>query len=97
MFPDQEALVKGVQLHRRINELSNELAERNHPQTRVILSAELFFALIEYTVLMNETNMNRELLLWELCQRDELFFDTGTIQLKIGVDFFAPPNSISIG
>jgi hypothetical protein len=96
MFPDQEALVKGVQLHRRINELSNELAERNHPQARVILSPELFFALLEYTVLMNETNMNRELLLWELCQRDELFFDTGTLQLKIGVDFFAQPNSICI-
>ncbi len=96
MFPDQEALVKGVQLHRRINELSNELAERNHPQSRVILSPELFFALLEYTVLMNETNMNRELLLWELCQRDELFFDTGTLQLKIGVDFFSHTNTLCI-
>jgi hypothetical protein len=96
MFPDQEALVKGVQLHRRINELSSELAERNHPQTRVMLSPELFFALLEYTVLMNETNMNRELLLWELCQRDELFFDTGSQQLKIGVDFFASSNTITI-
>lgn len=96
MFPDQEALVKGVQLHRRINELSNELSGRNLPQRRVVLSPELFFALLEYTVLMNETNMNRELLMWELCQRDDLFFDTGTVQLKIGVDFYAPQNTISI-
>lgn len=96
MLPDQEALVKGVQIHRRINELSNELAEGGDAQERVILSPELYFALLEYTVLMSESTVNRDLLLWELFQRGELFFDTGTFQLRILVDFFADANSISI-
>ncbi|NUN69695.1 MAG: hypothetical protein HUU02_08290 [Bacteroidetes bacterium] len=96
MLPDQEALVKGVQIHRRINELSSELLSSNDAQERVILSPELYFTLLEYTALMSESTVNRDLLLWELFQRSELFFDTGMFQLRIIVDFFAEPNSISI-
>jgi hypothetical protein len=96
MVRDQEVMVKGVQIHRRINELSNHLKEKSFSQERVVLSPDIYFSLLEYTVLMNETQVDRELLLWELFSRNDLFFDTGTFQLRIHVDFFSPMNSVSI-
>lgn len=96
MLHDQEALVRGVQIHRRINDLSKLWADRSMPQQTVVLSQELYFALLEYTVLMNESAVNRDLLLWELFHRDELFFDTGEFQLRVRVDFFLPPDTITI-
>lgn len=96
MIHDQEVLVKGMQIHKRINDLSALLAGKNFRQERVVLSSNLYFALLEYTVLMNDTQVNRELLLWELFNRNELYFDTGTRHLRIQVDFFLPKDSIDI-
>ena len=96
MVRNQEVLVKGVQIHKRINELSEALTAENVLQERVVLSHDLYFTLLEYTVLMNEAQVNRDLLLWELFNRDELFFDTGTRQLRVNIDFFLPPNTVNV-
>ena len=96
MVQDQEVLVKGVEIHKRINDLSTTYMERNFTQECVVLSYNLYFALLEYTVLVNETRVNSELLLWELLNHDELFFDTGTHRLRICVDFFSPRDTLNI-
>ena len=96
MVQDQEVVVKGVEIHKRINELSATLKENNFSQERVVLSYELYFTLLEYTVLVNETHVNRELLMWELLNHEELLFDTGTDRLSICVDFFSPRDTLNI-
>ncbi len=96
MVQDQEVLVKGAQIHKRINELSTIYTERNFEQECVILSSDLYFGLLEYTVLVNESRVNNELLFWELLNHDELMFDTGSRRLRIGVDFFSPRDTVNI-
>jgi len=96
MVHNQEVLVKGAQIQKRINDLSTQLRDKNFSLERVVLSYDLYFALLEYTVLINETQVNRDLLLWELFNRDELFFDTGAEQLRVKVDFFSPKNNVTI-
>lgn len=96
MVQDQEVLVKGVEIHKRINDLSTAFSERNIAQEGVVLSYDLYFTLLEYTVRVNETRINPDLLLWELLNHDDLFFDTGTRRLHIIVDFFSLPNTVNI-
>ena len=96
MVQDQEVLVKGVEIHKRINDLSTAFSERNITQEGVVLSYDLYFTLLEYTVRVNETHVNPELLLWELLNHDDLFFDTGARRLHIIVDFFSLPNTLNI-
>ena len=96
MVQDQEVFVKGVEIHKRINDLSTAFSERHITQEGVVLSYDLYFTLMEYTVRLNETHVNPELLLWELLNHNDLFFDTGTRRLHISVDFFSSLNTVNI-
>ena len=96
MIPDEEVLVKGVQIQQRISSLSNMLDSQVAHQEGLTLSFDVYCALLDYTVLMNNTHSNRGLLLQELLMKEDLLFDTGRHQLRISVDFFSSKNTIQI-
>ncbi len=96
MTSDEEVLVKGVHIQQRIASLSAMLDSQTQHQERLTLSFDVYCALLNYTVLMNQEKQNKDLLLQELLLKDDLLFETGNHQLYIFVDFDAPPNAIRI-
>jgi hypothetical protein len=87
-------LLRGQTIHQRINDLAEAL--KGKELEKAMLSYDVYFDLIEYTTVVNEGGVDRNILLWELVQRDALYFDTGVSQLKIEVDWFAEKNSIVV-
>lgn len=96
MFSDEEVLVKGVQIQQRISTLSVLMELQREHQEQLVLSFDVYCALLDYTVLMNQSHVNRDLLLQELLLKNDLVFDTGKNQLTIFVDFFFPSSAIQI-
>lgn len=93
---DDEVLVKGMHIQQRISNISALLDSLSEHQERLALSFDVYCSLLNYTILMNNTHPNRDLLLQELLLKEDLLFDTGKHQLYIGIDFYASNDSISI-
>ena len=96
MSSEEEVLVKGVHIQKRISTLSALLDDQIQHQERLTLSFDVYCALLDYTVLMNQEKPNKDLLLQELLLKEDLIFDTGRHQLFITLDFFLPQNTIRI-
>lgn len=88
-------LLKGTQLYERICALSASL-EAKQPQTKLILSFDLYCLLLEYTSLVGRLNSGDAATVNELLAYDELMFDTGNDHLLVSVDFFASQDTILI-
>ena len=88
-------LLKGTQLYERICALSASI-EAEQPQTKLILSFDLYCLLLEYTSLVGRLNSGDAATVNELLTYDELMFDTGNYHLLVSVDFFASQDTILI-
>jgi hypothetical protein len=96
MISDDEVLVKGLHIQQRISNISALLDSLAEHQERLALSFDVYCSLMNYTILMNTTHPNRDILLQELLTKEDLLFDTGKHQLFITIDFYAPLDSITI-
>jgi len=88
MISDDEVLVKGLHIQQRISNISALLHSLSERQEQLTLSFDVYCSLLNYTILMNNTHPNRDLLLQELFLKEDLLFDTGKHQLFITIDFF---------
>ncbi len=88
-------LLKGTQLYERICGLSASL-ESTEPQTKLVLSFDLYCLLLEYTSLVGRLNAGDAATVDELLTYDELMFDTGSYHLLVSIDFFSPSDTIII-
>ncbi|MEI7907142.1 MAG: hypothetical protein WCI84_07270 [Bacteroidota bacterium] len=96
MISDDEVLVNGMHIQQRISNISTLLDSLSEHQERLTLSFDVYCSLLNYTILMNDTNPNQDLLLQELLLKEDLLFDTGRHQLYIAIDFYASRDSITI-
>jgi hypothetical protein len=92
----EAVLVRGNQLHERVAALSNSLDSQLAPQSKLVLSFDLYCVLLEYTALMGQLNLENGQTVAELLHCDALIFDTGIHKLGVSVDFFGPTNSVQI-
>ncbi|MBW7888222.1 MAG: hypothetical protein H3C35_07665 [Bacteroidetes bacterium] len=95
MRSDEEVLMKGLQIQHRIIDL-NAMMNSGQGKNQLTLSFDMYCSLMDYILLINHSSQERDKILEELILRDDLLFDTGTMQLKILVDFFLPAESILI-
>lgn len=94
---DSEAVIlKGSQLHERICALSTFMDSVVNRQEQLILSFDLYCVLLEYSVLLGKFDVMEKLSVEQLIAYEQLIFDTGQQKLNVQVDFFAPPNSVTI-
>jgi hypothetical protein len=96
MITVETVLVRGNQLHERVAALSHSLDSQLAPQSKLVLSFDLYCILLEYTALMGQLNMEHSQSVPELLLCDDLIFDTGVHKLMVSVDFFGPTNSVQI-
>ncbi len=89
-------LVRGNQLNERVIALSQSLDSQLAPQTKLVLSFDLYCVLLEYTVLVGQLNLTTGQTVEELISYDDLIFDTGLHKLIVSIDFFSPANSVQI-
>jgi hypothetical protein len=89
-------LVRGNNLNERVISLSESLDTQLAPQSRLVLSFDLYCVLLEYTVLVGQLNLTDGQTVEELLGYDDLIFDTGLHKLIVSVDFFSPTNSVQI-
>ena len=92
----ENVLVRGNQLHERVAALSNSLDSQLAPQSKLVLSFDLYCLLLEYTALMCQLNLEQGQSVAELLTYDDLEFDTGVHKLGVSVNFFGPLNSVQI-
>jgi hypothetical protein len=92
----EAVLVRGNHLHERVAALSQSLDSQLAPQSKLVLSFDLYCVLLEYTALMGQLNLENGQSVSELLACDDLIFDTGVHKLTVSVDFFGPTNSVQI-
>ena len=92
----ENVLVRGSHLHERVAALSSSLDSQLAPQSKLVLSFDLYCLLLEYTALMGQLNLEHCQTVAELLTYDDLEFDTGVHKLGVFVDFFGPMNSVQI-
>jgi hypothetical protein len=89
-------LTRGNHLNERVIALSHSLDTQLAPQSKLVLSFDLYCVLLEYTVLVGQLNLADGQTVEELLSYDDLLFDTGLHKLIVSVDFFSPANSVQI-
>jgi hypothetical protein len=92
----ESVLVRGNQLHERVGALSHSLDSQLVPQSKLVLSFDLYCLLLEYTALMGQLSLEHGQTVAELLTYEDLEFDTGVHRLGVSVDFFGPMNSVQI-
>jgi hypothetical protein len=88
-------LSKGVELCAQINSLS-ELIEEQGEQSTLVVSFDVYCALLEYTVYLHRFDVLASSSLEEYLRSDDLVFEANKKRLDVRVDFFLPANSIQI-
>jgi hypothetical protein len=96
MTTAESVLVRGNNLHERVDSISSTFDAQLAPQSRLLLSFDLYCVLLEYTALVGQLNLSRGQSIEELLSYDELIFDTGLHKLTVSVDFFGPADSLQI-
>ncbi len=96
MTTAEQVLNRGNQLHERVASISGSLDAQLAPQTKLILSFDLYCVLLEYTALVGQLNLAQGQSVEELLSYDDLIFDTGLHKLVVTVDFFSPFDSVQI-
>jgi len=96
MSETERFLVKGAQLHERICALSSYMELEARRQEKLRISFDLYCIMMEYSALLARFDSSEGESLEELLEYEDLVFDTGHYNLAVSIDFFAPPNTISI-
>ena len=93
---DEALLTKALELCTYINTISAAVEEETATEAMLVLSFDLYCLLLEYTVYMKGLSEAAPQSIEELIVCDDLLFETPKRQLKVHVDFFLPPNTVSI-
>ena len=96
MYTPENVLSRGALLNERVAALSHSLDSQLAPQSKLLLSFDLYCTLLEYTALIGQLTLSDGQSVEDLLAYDDLIFDTGMHKLVVQVDFFCPPNSVQI-
>jgi|SRR5208283_269388 len=95
--PGVEALLtKALELCTYINTISASCDKEAKEKPKLILSFDLYCLLLEYTVYLKGLSDTNPSTVEELIFCDDLLFETPNRQLEVRVDFFLPPNTVTV-
>jgi len=89
-------LTKALELCTYINTISASVEKKAKEKPRLILSFDLYCLLLEYTVYLKSLGETSPDSVEELILCDDLLFETPDCQLEVRVDFFLPPNTVTV-
>ncbi|HVN48211.1 MAG TPA: hypothetical protein VMU30_05250 [Bacteroidota bacterium] len=89
-------LEKGVKLCAQINDLSELVKHQQEEQSTLVVSFDVYCALLEYTVYLHQYDASSASSVEDFLRSDDLVFEANNKRLDVRVDFFLPANSIQI-
>jgi hypothetical protein len=89
-------LSKGVELCAQINDLSEQVERQQREQSTLVVSFDVYCALLEYTVYLHRYDALASSSLEDYLCSDDLVFEANNRRLDVHVDFFLSANSIQI-
>ncbi len=89
-------LSKGVELCAQINNLSELIEQQQRAQSTLVVSFDVYCALLEYTVYLHRFDTFAASSLEDFLRSDDLVFEANNKRLDVRVDFFLSQNSIQI-
>ncbi len=96
MARDQDMLSRALETCAQINALSAWTEQQQRPQSRLVVSFDVYWTLVEYTVYMHALQGADEHTLEEYVRSDDLVYDTPRHRLDVHLDFFLPPQTFRL-
>ncbi len=93
---DHDMMNRALEICAQINALSAWTDQQSRPQNRLVVSSDVYWILLEYTVYIHALQGTEGHTLEEYVRTDDLVYDTGPHQLDVHLDFFLPPQSFRI-
>jgi hypothetical protein len=90
-------ILKGTRLTEKIWSACKAVELRSKKPRTLTLAFDAYIVLLEYSSVVGDTDTTPYYSLESLLTYDELLFETGNYQLSVHVDFFAEPDSVTVG
>ncbi len=96
MATDHDMMSRALEICAQINALSAWTDQQDRPHNRLVVSSDVYWILLEYTVYIHALQGTEGHTLEEYVRTDDLVYDTGRHQLDVSLDFFLPPRTFRI-